>query len=143
MHISIIQAPVRGDDAQGVETDGNTDESKANGDPERYRKIIVFDAVCMLCCHFDAKDAIDVVAGRWMIEEYDDLDQIEEKTDEGQNDPWPDEARVFLQKIGSIGMWTFLATTSLAPWMRRDVMTRWAMQMTRKSATITFIPSSP
>ena len=56
----------------------------------------------MLCCHFDAKDAIDVIAGRWREVECDYLDQIEEKADEGQNDPWPDEARIFLQKLRSI-----------------------------------------
>ena len=96
----------------------------------------------MLCCHFDAKDAVDVVASRWPEEEHNDLGQIEEKTEEGQNDPWPDEAGIFLQKKVYLKD-NYFGSTFLAPWMRRDVMTRWEMQMTRKIVTIAFIPSSP
>ena len=96
--MDINPTPERGDNAQWVESNGNTDERKENRDIERQGETLL-DPICVLRCHFDPKDAIGVVDGGRPEIECNDLGDIEEKADPGQKDPWLEEARVFLQKF--------------------------------------------
>ena len=130
-----VQEPERPDDDEDVASNGKkgaTEEKNGSS-----------DANCINCrVSVNFPSCLKQTRNRSIPDdESNDLDQTEDQADGSQNDPGQCQARNFLEKLRSIKRLSFLATTFLAPWMRRDAVATWAMPMIRRIAIMAFVPA--